>query len=320
MEYSENRDSYAKIATLYYIANLSQDEIASMFGISRYKVSRVLKKCRLLKIVEFQINNQPGYYSNIEKQIKENLKILQVTIAPSGSTLQKSKENVARAAAYYLEQTIKDGMKIGLSWGSTIQLLLKYYEKDESFPNAIFVQLSGNICTRSITNNGFMDGNIFVRQMAEKTRSGWAVLQLPYIVQNPSLKELLYQEPQINKHIALFQKLDMAIIGIGSDDPSKSVSFLSGYISFEDTKKLSDDGMGADICGTRLTADGKLRETFLSNRVITIDISDLYNMSEVCAVGAGAEKAHSIIAGCRGGYIKRIIIDEVCALSLLNLL
>ena len=162
-----------------------------------------------------------------------------------------------------------------------------------------------------------MDGSIFVQKFAAKAQAGWSAFQAPYVVKNPALKELLFQEPQILKHISLFNKLDMALIGVGSSNPERSVSYLSGYLTLEETKKLVDDGMGADICGTRLTSNGQIREIELKNRVITIDLMELHKLSEVCAVGAGSEKALSFIAGCKGGYIKKVIIDELCALSII---
>jgi DNA-binding transcriptional regulator LsrR (DeoR family) len=270
--------------------------------------------------VEFKVNPTPDYLINLENEIIKRLGITKAFIVPSGSTLQESKENVARMAARFLETSIKDGMIIGLSWGSTIQLTAKYYKNRNSFPfpNTVFVQLSGSLCSRPILGDGYIDGNIFVQQLAAKANAEWSLFNVPYIVQNPSLKELLYEEPQVNSHVQLFKKLDMALVGLGAVDSSKSVSYISGYLTYEETKKLADDNMAADLCGTRLTPNGEIKETFLTNRVLTIDLMDLYNLKNVCAVGAGAEKAHSFIAGCHGGFIKFAIMDEVCALTIMS--
>lgn len=318
MEFIENRETFSKIATLYYLAEMPQDEIAAIFGISRFKVSRILKKCRNLKIVEFKVNTNPDYLPKLESEIISKLSVTNAIIVPSGSTLQESKENVARQAAKYLEANIVDGMKIGLSWGSTIQRVVKYYHKTTHFPKTVFVQLSGSLCSKPILGDGYIDGSIFVQQFASKAHSDWSVFPVPYVVQDPALKEMLYKEPQIKKHVKLFGELDLALIALGSEDPAKSVSYLSGYLTYEETKKLADDGMGADICGTRLTIDGDIHETILSNRVLTIDLVNLHKITEVCAIGAGAEKAQSFIAGCRGGFIKSVIMDEICALSIIN--
>ncbi len=316
MRFEDSRETLIKIATLYYLGDKSQDEIAQIFHISRFKVSRVLKKCRTHRIIEFHICNHADYLANLRQQIRELLNIEQVMIVPSGFTLQESKENVAKMAANYLEGQITDGLNIGLSWGSTIQLTLRYFNPSTPLRNAQFVQLSGNLCSSSISQEGYMDGSIFVQKFAEKARSNWSAFQVPYIVQNPVLKELLYQEPLIMKHVSLFSKLNMALIGVGSSDPKRSVSYLSGYLTLEETKKLADDGMGADICGTRLTSSGEIRETILKNRVITIDLMELHKIPEVCAVGAGSEKAPSFIAGCKGGFIKKSLWMS-CVLSLL---
>ena len=318
MQFEDRRENYIKIATLYYLDNRSQDEIADIFHISRFKVSRILKKCRSLRIIEFQINKGPEYYSKLGQQIQDLLKLKNALIVPSGTTLQESKENATRVAAQYLQQTVKDGDKIGLSWGSTIQLTLRFFHPTSPLPNATFVQISGNLCCIPITEEGYMDGSFFVQQFASKAKAGWSVFQVPYVVQNPKLKEMLYQEPQIAKHIALFKELSIALIAVGSVHPERSVSFLSGYLTLDETRQLVKDGMGADLCGIRLTADGQIRETFLSNRVMTIDPETLHNVAEVCAVGAGSEKAHSFIAGCKGGFIKKVIMDEVCALEIIK--
>jgi DNA-binding transcriptional regulator LsrR (DeoR family) len=318
MRFEEGRDTYTKIACLYYLADIPQEEIARIFHISRFKVSRILKKCRTLRIIEFHVNTFPDYYEKMAQQLQDLLGIEQVMIVPSGNTLYESKENVARRAASYLAERMRDDHNIGLSWGSTIQLTLKYFHPSTPRHNVRFVQLSGNVCSSAITQDGYMDGNIFVQKFAAKAQAAWSVFQVPYIVQNTTLKELLYHEPQVKRHISLFNKLDMALIGVGSDDPRRSVTYLSGYLNLEEAKKLVDDGMGADICGTRLTPDGQIRKTSLTNRVITVDLKDLLKISEVCAVGAGSEKANSIIAGCKGGFIKKVIIDEVCALTILS--
>jgi len=318
MQFEEGRDTYTKIACLYYLADIPQEEIARIFHISRFKVSRILKKCRTLKVIEFQLNTCPDYYKKLGQQLEELLGIEQVMIVPSGNTLHESKENVARRAASYLAEHMMDGYNIGLSWGSTIQLTLKYFRPSTPRHHVRFVQLSGNVCSSAITQDGYMDGNIFVQKFAAKAQAAWSVFQVPYIVQNITLKELLYQEPQIKRHISLFNKLDMALIGVGSDDPKRSVTYLSGYLTLDEAKKLVDDGMGADLCGTRLTPDGKIHKTILTNRVISIDLKDIHKVAEICAVGAGGEKAQSIIAGCKGGYIKKVIIDEVCALTILS--
>ena len=141
MIFSETRETYTKIATLYYLGEQSQDDIAKSFGISRFKVSRILKRCRELSIVEFRIDSKPHYYSKLEAQIEELLPIKKCIIVSPGSTDLKSKINVGRAAAKYLEDNLKDDMIVGFDWGSTIQTMVTEFSPKKKYPGSLFVQI-----------------------------------------------------------------------------------------------------------------------------------------------------------------------------------
>lgn len=318
MKFVSNRETFANIATLYYMGELSQNEIADIYGISRYKVSRILKKCRELNLVEIRINNKPTYFKNMESTICELLELEKVFIAPSGVTLEESKRNVGKIAAQYLEDNLTDGMKIGFSWGSTIQSIVREYTPQKTCHNATFVQLTGSICSRFISNDGYMDGCDIVQTLAKKASATWSSFQVPYIVQSPILHKLLLQEPIIKRHYKLFHELDMAIIGVGSNIPSRSVSYMAGYISIEESKHLIDTGLIPDISGERTNTEGEIIPHLLTDRVLSIPLKLLRNTPDVIAIAAGADKVNSLIGGARGKFYSKLIIDEIAALSIIN--
>lgn len=319
MEYQDTRETLANIATLYYLADMSQDEIAEMYEISRYKVSRALKKCKAMKIVEFHINNQPSHYKKLEKQIEELFGLKQVILTLPGATVEESKINVGKAAARYLMDNLKNDMVIGLSWGTTIQKMVQHFAPQKKMDNGIFLQLSGNICSSSAKNQSYMDGREIVQVMAQKAGMDWSVYQVPYIVKNRELKALLFNETEIAGHVKKFDRISLAFIGLGSSLPEKSVSYTSGYITLEESQKLVEEGMGADICGTRVNINGEVCPTILTDRVLTIDLDTLKKVPTVVAMAAGADKALSLVAGARGGYFNCAIIDEIAAFSMINL-
>jgi deoxyribonucleoside regulator len=319
MEFKDTRETLANIATLYYLADMSQDEIAEMYNISRYKVSRVLKKCKAMKIVEFHINNQLSHYKKLEKQIEELFGLKQVILTLPGSTLEESKTNVGKAAARYLTDNLRNDMMIGLSWGTTVQKMVQHFTPQRKYEDVTFLQLSGNVCSDSVKNQNYMDGREIVQAMAQKAGVNWSVYQVPYIVKNKTLKTLLLNENEIAAHVKKFDKLNMAFIGLGSSAPEKSVSYTSGYITLEESQKLVDEGMGADICGTRVNIRGEICASILTDRVLTISPEELKKTPEVIAVAAGADKALSLVAGARGGFFNHAIIDEIAAFSMINM-
>ena len=320
MEFKENRSTLANIATLYYKGDMSQDEIAEMYKLSRFKISRILKKCRQLKIVDFNINNPPSYFEELQSYLCKKLNLQSVIVTQSGSTPEESKTIVGKAAAKYLEDHIVNGMKIGVSWGSTIQTMIQPFSPKKSYDNCVFVQLSGSSCTQSMADIGYMDGRDIVQSLAKKVNSKWSAFPVPLEVQSPALRNALLQEPAVQRHMSYFKELDIAFLGIGSTLPEKSISYISGYITLEESKKIAKERKSYDICGARITIDNKMDQCVLSERVLSIDCESLQNIPDSIAVTTGSDKAETLYITAKNRYCQRMIIDEIAALSLRNLI
>ncbi len=321
MIYEENRETFSKIATLYYLGDMSQEDIAEMFGISRFKVSRILKKCRDMNIVEFRINSKPMYYRQLESKLCEILNLKQVTIVPSGSNPKESKTNVGKASAKHLLDNLKDGMVVGFDWGTTLQTMVKEFAPKKAYPSSLFLQISGSVASQSALSAGYIDGHDIVKTVAQKAGANWSLFPAPYIVQNTLLKTMLLEEPAIKKHISLFPKIDIAFFGAGSTLQENRIPFYSNYLTKDECKKiarpLKDQG---EIFSKTITSQGVIVPSILDDRVLTIDLSVLKKLPEVVVLASGNDKTESLIGGARGGYFSRMIIDEIAALSMLNAL
>lgn len=320
MRFEENRETYGKIATLYYMGEYSQDEIASIFRISRFKVSRILRKCRELNIVEFHINSKPIYYKKLEADLSQALGLSSVTIVKSGSTPDASKVNVGRAAARYLLDSLRDGMTIGFDWGTTLQTMVREFAPQHSYPNALFLQISGSVASQSIMNTGYMDGHDIVKSLASKAGANWSLFPVPYIVGDHKLHDLLMQEPSIRKHVELFQRLDIAFFGLGSTSTATRMPFYKNYLSPEECAQLTiPDGFG-ELFSQLIQVDGTVQDSILSGRVMTIDPMVLKRIPHVLVLAAGNDKTLSLIAGARGKFFNELIADEICAISCMEYL
>ncbi len=318
MKFEENRETYSKIATLYYMGEFSQDEISTMFGISRFKVSRVLKKCKDLNIVEFHINKKPIYYEKLEQQVRSLLSVSQVTIVPPGSTQKESKTNVGRAASKFLCDNLHDGMVVGFDWGTTLQTMVREFCPTKAYPNCQFVQISGSIATQSIANAGYMDGHDIVMHLAAKAKANWSLFPAPYIVKNELLKTMLLEEPSIHKHVVLFEKIDIAFFSVASNQNEYRKTFYSNYLTPHEFDENAPPPNCGEIFSTIIHQDGRVLPSILTNRVLTIDLNTLKQISTVVVLATGNDKAPSLIAAANGKYYNHCIIDEIAALSVIN--
>ena len=318
MKFEETRETYGKIATLYYMGELSQGEIAGMFGISRFKVARVLNRCRELNIIEFHINHKPHYYKSLETRIEELLSVSNCIIVRPGATMYESKAAVGKAAAKYLADSLKDGMMVGFDWGTTLQTMVREFTPVRKYKECLFVQISGSVASQSLQDNNYMDGHDIVKTLAATAGAGWSLFPAPYIVKDRMLRDMLLEEKSIKTHISKFGKLDMAFFGVGSRHPEVFLPFYRVFLTPEECEELVNENGKGELLSCLLDNNGDAQKSLLTGRVLTIDIKMLRDIPDTVVLAAGQEKTPSLIAGARGGYFKTMIITEIVALSIVE--
>lgn len=313
MEQSRKRQDIIRAAKLYYYGNMSQDEISRLMGISRPKVSRLLTEARQLNIVQITVHDPQDSCAQLAKNLQQHFKLQYVTVVDSGNSEESAKENVGRAASSFLNTHIRDGSKIGISWGTTLASFTREFHADAPMPHARIVQLVGGTYSENLN----IDGRELVKVLAKKLQCAHSILQAPLIVHNAALRDLLMQEPAVLAHFRHIRTLDMAFVGIGTSYYKDSIAYRADYIAEEEGRKLNELGLVCDICGRQLLEDGSEPTTFLSNRVVGISLEELHRIPLVVGLCTGHKKAAPLLAALRGRHINSMIIDEVAAIALL---
>lgn len=313
MEQSLKRKNIIKVAKLYYYGNMSQEEIAQMMGISRPKVSRMLAAAHQYNIVQIIINDPQFSNTEAAEKLREHFHLKKVIVVPAGQNIDEAKDHIGKAASEFLNSTLTEHMKIGISWGTTLNAFVNRFQCSKPVPNAHVIQLVGGTYSQTM----HMDGRELVKTLAKKLKCKFSLLQAPLLVHNPELKKLLMEEPETTAHFDLIQNLDIAFVGIGSANYKNSVLYKAKYIEEAEAKRLSEKGL-CDICGHQINIDGLETETELESRLIGISLKELKNVPMVVGLCAGNDKTLPILAGIHGGYLDALIIDEIAAISLLE--
>ncbi len=313
MEQSQKRKDIIKVAKLYYYGKMSQEDIASMMGISRPKVSRMIAAAHKFNIVQIVINEPISSNEETAEKIRAHFNLKKVVVVSSGQTIEAAKANIANAATDFLNSILFETIKIGISWGTTLGAFVNHFKSGKTVPKAKVVQLVGGTYSQSM----HLDGQELVRVLATKLKCQPSILQAPMVVENPRLRELMLQETEVIEHFKLIKQLDIAFIGIGSFNYKNSVVYKARYVEEAQAKKLTEMKL-CDVCGHQIDTNGNEPLSPLSNCVIGISLEDLKKVPMVVALCAGNEKALPILAAMHGGYLDALIIDEIAALSLLE--
>jgi len=308
------REELIKVAKLYYHGNCSQDEIAKLMGYSRPRVSRMLTLARELKIVEFNIHDSPGEIERMEGQLKDRLDLKDVRILPSESGRLGTMYATAISAGEYLNSILQPDMRVGISWGATLDVLVSQLRPEKKYETVKVVQMIGGSTKTSFN----IDSQGLTIRLADKLGSSYSILQTPLYVSSKAVRDLLMDEPEIKAHFSLLKTLDVALISISPIRPERSGAYRAGYISLEDSQALAKSGFVTDVCGNRIYKDGTLRPNAMNDKVIAILPEDLQRIPIAIAVAAGEEKSETIQAAAKARLFNVLITDEVAAISILG--
>lgn len=306
--YEEDEQTLVRVAWYIYKLKMTQQEVANKLNISRSKVVRMLKKAEDLGIIHIHVISKYNNCLSIEKEIMSKYKLKDAFIVPDNT--DNRNEGIALAAAQYLEMKLKDGDRLGIGWGDTINRMTKYIALSQK--SVSIVTLTGGLM--------FFDNSDYHRMVSKLSRIANGQLftiQAPLIVSSEELCDNIKKEELIKKTLDMAKTSTYTVIGVGALDLNATI-FRSGYLTKVDYELLKSLGAVGDILGQFYDENGDKMDIGLHRRLISFDINNLPSMSNVIAVCAGQEKIKAIKTALKKRYFDILITDESTATSLLS--
>ena len=225
----------SEIADLYYNEGLSQQEIADKVEMSRPSISRLLLEARDFEIVEIKINHPIPTAPAIEEDLVKRFSIRSAHILERGnSTDDDLFRNIGRLGSDVLYKYLEDGMILGLSWGTTVHVVVEEL-RPKRLSQVKVVQLIGGVGAPYSS----IDGPEQVRRSSEMLGAQHYYLNAPMLVDNPDVAAALKEDHSIKEVLELGRQSDIALVGIGSIVPEISTQYHSGYITYENLRELA---------------------------------------------------------------------------------
>lgn len=301
------------VAKYYYEQSETQDEIARIMGLSRPTISRMLKKALEEKYVKIQVVDPFEEKKTLAEDLKKRLQLSNVIVIKGHySDAELLTRALAFTAADYISKIIESDFKVGIGWGRTLNRISEIIENDKKVNNLLFLPLLGGI---GQIDPSFQVHNI-VRSFAKVFDAEILQYHMPGVVSDLELREKLIQTDVAQAAISEWDKLDLAIIGLGQG-PLKQGVISSTYFSDGEKEDLANRGAVGDICMRFFNISGEVIR-YLDQEIMGIDLNSLRKTPEVIAVAGGVVKAEAIVGASRGKYIDTLITDEFAALNILE--
>ena len=305
----------AKVARMYYVQELNQQAITEKLQLHQSTISRMLKKARTLNLVRFNIATPPGTFADLEDQLTSRFDLKDAVVVDCPSEGEGMVRDLGAALAYFLESTLKPGKIIGISsWSRSLFAMVDALHPGDYCAGGRVVQILGGVGN---VGNEFHAIHL-AQRLAGSIGAKPVLLQSPAVVGSPESQRVLSRESAVQEASALFDKLDLALVGIGSMEPSRMLAASGSFFSREERSELQRLGAVGDICFRFFDVDGQPVKSPLMKRVIGIDLVKLRVCKRVVGVAGGAQKVQAILGALRGGLIDVLITDQRTAEELTN--
>ena len=304
----------AKVARMYYTQGLRQQSITERLQIHQSTVSRLLKRAREANIVRISVNNPPGIFAELEDRLVTQFQLQDAVVVDCPSEEGPLVRDLGAAMAYFVETTIKPGATIGISsWSRSLFSMVDALHPGDSCHDGKVVQILGGVGQVGSEHHAIY----LAQRLAALIGATPVLLQAPAVVGSAEAQRVLSRDPSMRAATSLFEHLDIALVGIGSLEPSKLLSSSGNIFSQEERAELSRLGAVGDICFRFFDSEGDPIKSSLMQRVIGIELPTLRRVKRVVGVAGGRRKTRAILAALRGRWIDILITDQRTAATLL---
>ncbi|HEY8475761.1 MAG TPA: sugar-binding transcriptional regulator [Chloroflexota bacterium] len=304
--FHERDELLAEVASLYYEAGLDQAAIAERIGVSRSNISRMLSEARRKGLVEIRIVRPLPTDDALAREAVERFGLRDALVLDARKVRESDVlPRVGALAARYVETLLAHGDVLAISWGTALRSVAEAFAPQRKLAVEV-VQMIGGAGSRYPD----IDGAELARRFAERLGGRYRYLHAPLLVDSPATCQALLQEPSIRDVLDRAAQAKVAVVGIGSVEPSISAPLRAGYTTTEELAALQRLGVVGDVCGRHFDIHGRLPDIELNRRVIGLDGQALRRIPYVVGVAAGRLKGRAILGSLRSRLVNVLITDS----------
>jgi lsr operon transcriptional repressor len=303
----------ARAARLHFEFGLTHQDTAAALGISRVKVTRLLKQARQAGIVKITVIADVTPFGELEERLAKAAGLREAIIVPAAGDSGAVRSMLARGAASYLERVMRDGIVVAVGLSRTIAEMPNWLSNARP-TKASFVSLAG-----ALRVGGQGSGNPYQATDALARAFGGTAehLHAPVIVRSQAVAEELRSDPAIAQTLERAAAADMAFVGVGGREDR--IDFNQGLcITAAEWANLLDCGMVGDIGGRFFDRNGLQIRHEVNGRVIALDLDEFVKVPVRVLAAAGPSKVEAIAAALRGGLATVLVTDVDTANALIR--
>ncbi|WP_019819127.1 sugar-binding transcriptional regulator [Saccharomonospora saliphila] len=303
----------ATMAHRFYVKGDSKIEIAEAFGISRFKVARILDSALASGLVSLEYHLPEPVDPGLSDDLRAAYGLRRAFVldrADGGESRAELRQRIGGLAARVLSETVTAEDVIGLSWARSVNVMTEHIG---TLPPCPIVQLCGVQAGMDMRDRSVET----VSRLAEVAGGPAYPIFAPLVLPDRRTTDTLRRQPGIAETFGRFGDLTTAVVSIGAWRAGESTVYDA--LSPDERDAITERGAKAEVAARLFDADGNALSTGLAHHVLAITHEELRRVPEVIALGYTAPKAEAVDAVLRSGLATTMITDSDTARAALDL-
>jgi DNA-binding transcriptional regulator LsrR (DeoR family) len=296
-----------RVASLYYIEEATQAEIASLLGLSRPKVGRLLQRARHEGVVQISVRAHPGLNAGLESEVAARFGLAAAILVADQDSEESQRALTARAVAELLARSLHDGSVVAVGMGRNVGAVPQQLSAPPA-RSCTFVSAMGG----SPQVGTGLNPNDICRRLAEAFNGAAESLYAPAYAESKAARAAFMGHVDVRETLARARAAECAVVGIG-DARNDSAVVQMGCFSAGEMAALREAGAVGDILGSFFDAGGRAVRGAIGQRVVGLSADDLRSVPRVVAMAGEPGKARSVLGALRSGMVDVLVTSVATA-------
>jgi deoxyribonucleoside regulator len=300
-----------RIAWMYYVEGLTQNEIADRLGIGRVTVVRNINEALKQREVKIWITGHVAECLDLEALLKEKFNLIDAVVVPEPANPENTARVIGNAAGMYITDQLTDDFCLGVGWGATLYASLQTLSPRE-LANVEVVSMLGGIVQARRFNPAE-----FAWQFANTVGANCYLLAAPAVVDSEQTRRALFDKCGLDDVLKRSEKMSMALLSVGTMS-EHSTSFRFGFFTEEERLSLLNKGAVGDMLYNFFDKNGKVVDHPINRRVMSMPIENLKTVAKRVLISGGNDKVEALLGGMKLVNANVIITNEATARHLVE--
>ncbi|WP_234197914.1 MULTISPECIES: sugar-binding transcriptional regulator [Pseudacidovorax] len=309
---ARNRRMRLRAAWMYYIEDMTQNDIAQRLGLGRVTVVRLLNDALERHEVKFTIESGVPECVNLERALERRFGLAEAVVAPLSSPEADAALAVSAATGQYMSELVRPGMKLGLGWGRTLLESLRYI-RTTPVPDLSVVSMLGGI-----TKIKRYNPSEFAWRFSSLFQAECLQMNAPALVDSPASRRMLIEGCGLGEVFDKARELDAVLLSVGDLAPT-ATAFRDGYLSDEVRRSMLRLGAVGESLFHFYDARGQLIDHPIHECVMAIPPDTIRQVPQRIVASGGVGKARALHATMRLFKPTVLITDEHAAARMLEI-